>query len=42
MDFFKQNTLQRFKAKDLANFYKVFELVKNKAHLTQKGLENNT
>lgn len=40
MEFFKQNTLQGSKSLDLADFYKVFELVINKAHFTQKGLEN--
>jgi len=38
--FFKQNTLQGSKSKDLADFYKVYELVKNKAHFTPEGLEN--
>lgn len=41
MEFFKQNTLQGSTPwVDLADFYKVFELVINKAHFTQEGLEN--
>jgi len=39
MEFFKQSALEGSKAKDLADFYRVFELVKNKAHLTEEGLE---
>lgn len=39
MEFFKQNTLQGSKAKDLADFCKVVELVKNKEHFTAEGLE---
>lgn len=39
MEFFKQNTLQGSKAKDLADFCKLVELVKNKEHFTAEGLE---
>jgi len=40
IEFFKQNTLQGSKSKDLADFCKVYELVMNKAHFTPEGLEN--
>jgi len=39
LELFKQSLLIDYKAKDLADFYKVYELVKNKAHLTVEGLE---
>lgn len=39
IEFFKQNTLIGSKAKDFADFCAIFELVKNKSHLTQEGLE---
>ena len=37
--FFVKNSIKGVKFKDFANFCKVAELMKNKAHLTKKGLE---
>ena len=37
--FFQKYTLEGVKSKDFEDFCKIAELVKNKAHLTQDGLE---
>jgi hypothetical protein len=37
--FFEKYRLQGAKSKDLADFCRVAELIKNKAHLTASGLE---
>ena len=37
--FFLDYPLEGAKIKDFEDFYKVAELMKNKAHLTKKGLE---